>query len=84
MNCKKQKTDNNIILTEARKSKNTQSVQPIIPIVTIPNITDAVTKIADKNEGASLIIASAIGTSIILYVITKCVAKLIDVFRSGK
>lgn len=50
---------------------------------TLPYLIDKVTDIAVANKEAGLVIASAIGTSVILYVIADAAAKLIRAVRSG-
>ena len=51
---------------------------------TITHAVDAVANVASQHEGAALIIASAIATSIIIYAVAKSAAELIEAWRGGK
>ncbi len=56
----------------------THTVEP-----TLPYLIDKITDIAVANQDAGLLIAGAIGTSAVLYVVADAAAKLIKVLRSG-
>lgn len=51
--------------------------------LTLPYLLDKVTDMAIANQDAGLVIAAAIGTSVVLYVIADATAKLIKALRSN-
>lgn len=82
MSVNTQKIDKSVFVPQNNRLDNYET-QLTIQTATLLDLADKVADVTKDNEGAALIVASAIGTSMILYVIAKSAAKLIVAFRDN-